>query len=511
MADTSLWIYFTAGLLFFIFLDLLVFRRKPHTISIREAAGWSAFWIALSLAFCFWLWMHFGHTAGMEFLSGYLIEKSLSVDNLFIFVLIFHYFSVQPEFQHRVLVWGILGALTLRGVMIAAGAAFINSFSWSYFIFGACLFFAAIHMLVRKPSAHSLESNRALRWLSKTLPVAHTDAGGKVFIRENGRLLVTPIFLALLTIETADVLFAVDSIPAVFGVTRQPFLVFSSNACAILGLRALYFVLAGWIARLRHLAAGIAVILLFIGGKMMAASRFEISSEISLAVIAFVLAAAVAASLLDKRGAANAQSAPNNLQHPLEATPMHLNALSVPALIAQWESRQVSISEAAARELFRRGRESAESAIVPWRSDPQVSPWISTNATVGIAVTPARFAKIREALQNPPLAAVPPDQDAEEFEWCPGENIHLDILTTRAPSADGAIAKFLAKFGEGIQQVEFLTGDVDKATSLLHERLGVTPIYPATRAGANGTRVNFFLVSASGQPKILIELVELKK
>lgn len=510
MADTSLWIYFTAGLLVFIFLDLLVFGRKPHKISIREAAGWSAFWIALSLAFCFWLWMHFGHTAGMEFLSGYLIEKSLSVDNLFIFVLIFHYFSVRPEFQHRVLVWGILGALTLRGVMIAAGAAFINSFSWSYFIFGAFLIFAAIHMLVRKPSAHRLESNRALRWLSKTLPVAHSDAGGKFFTRENGHFLVTPIFLALLTIETADVLFAVDSIPAVFGVTRQPFLVFSSNAYAILGLRALYFVLAGWIARLRHLAAGIAVILLFIGGKMMASQWFEISSEISLAVIAFVLAIAVAASLLDKRGAAPAQPAANNLESSLEETTMDLRPASVPALIAQLESPNPT-RDAAARELFRRGRDAAELAIAPWRADPEVSRGISAEGTVGIAVTPARFAKIRSALQNPPLATVPPDQDAEEFEWSLPDNIHLDILTTRAPSADGAIARFLAKFGEGIQQVEFLTNNVDEATRLLRSHLSVNAVYPQTRAGADGTRVNFFLVSASAAPKILIELVERKK
>jgi len=510
VADTSLWIYFTAGLLVFIFLDLLVFGRKPHKISIREAAGWSAFWIALSLAFCLWLWMHFGHTAGMEFLSGYLIEKSLSVDNLFIFVLIFHYFSVRPEYQHRVLVWGILGALALRGLMIAAGAAFINSFSWSYFIFGAFLIFAALHMLLRKPSSHSLESNRALRWLSKTLPVAHTDAGGKFFTRENGRLLVTPIFLALLTIETADVLFAVDSIPAVFGVTRQPFLVFSSNACAILGLRALYFVLAGWIARLRHLAAGIAVILLFIGGKMMASQWFEISSEISLAVIAFVLAVAVAASVLDRRSGSPAQPAANNFGNSSEETPMDLRTASVSALIAQLESANAT-REAAARELFRRGSDAAELAIASWRADPEISRQISTETTVGIAVTPARFAKIRAALQNPPLAAVPPDQDAEEFEWSLGKSIHLDILTTRAPDADGAIAKFLAKFGEGIQQVEFLTNDVNHATDLLRARLSVNPIYPQTRAGADGTRINFFLASAPGGPKILIELVEQKK
>ena len=510
MADTSLWIYFTAGLLFFIFLDLLVFGRKPHTVSIREAAGWSAFWIALSLGFCFWLWIHFGHTAGMEFLSGYLIEKSLSVDNLFIFVLIFHYFSVRQEYQHRILVWGILGALALRGLMIAAGAAFINSFSWSYFIFGAFLIFAALHMLIRKASSDSLESNRPLRWFSKALPVAHTDAAGKFFVRENGRFVVTPIFLALLTIEIADMLFAVDSIPAVFGVTRQPFLVFSSNACAILGLRALYFVLAGWLARLRHLAAGIAVILLFIGGKMIARSWFEISSEISLAVIAFVLAVAVAASVLDKRGAPRAQATANNPDHPSKDTTMDLRVASVPALIAQLESPNPT-REAAARELFRRGRDAAEGAIAPWRADPEVSRCISKEATVGIALTPARFAKLRTALQNPPLAAVPPDQDAEEFEWSLSEGVHLDILTSRAPSASGAIAKFLGKFGEGIQQVEFLTNDVDLAASLLRSRLAITPIYPQTRAGANGTRVNFFLVGGLGGSKILVELVQQKK
>ncbi|HEU5410084.1 MAG TPA: TerC/Alx family metal homeostasis membrane protein [Candidatus Acidoferrales bacterium] len=509
MAHTSLWIYFTAGLLFFIFIDLLVFGRKPHTISIREAAGWSALWIALSLAFCVWLWIRFGHAAGMEFLSGYLIEKSLSVDNLFIFVLIFHYFSVRAEYQHRVLVWGILGALTLRGAMIAAGAAFINSFSWSYFIFGAFLIFAALHILLRKNSSHSLESNRALRWLSKTLPVARTDAGGKFFTREDGRRLVTPIFLALLTIETADVFFAVDSIPAVFGVTRDPFLVFSSNACAILGLRALYFVLAGWIERLRHLATGIAIILLFIGAKMVTGRWLEISSGVSLAVIAFVLALAVAASLVDKRGAADTRVAAVNPDPCVKDTSLELSTTSVPALIAQLESTDAT-REAAARELFRRGRAAAELAIASWRADSGVSSCISNNATVGIAVTPARFAKIRSALANPPLAAVPPDQDAEEFEWSVGEDVHLDILTTRAPFANGAIAKFLAKFGEGIQQVEFLTNNVHQATRLLRSRLAMNPIYPQTREGANGTRVNFFLAGAPGQAKVLIELVEQK-
>lgn len=499
MAHTSLWIIFSAGLLVLLIVDLIAFGGKPRDISIREAATWSVLWIAISLAFCLWLWWHAGRAPAMEFLSGYLIEKSLSVDNLFIFVLIFQYFSVRSAYQHRVLVWGIFGALALRGALIAAGAAFINRFSWSFYILGAFLIFASMHILFRRksPGGRSLEANRALRWLSKTLPVAKTNAGGTFFTRENARCVVTPLLLALITIEAADLLFAIDSIPAVFGVARDPFIVFSSNACAVLGLRALYFVLAGWITRLRHLATGVAIVLLFVGLKMVAAHWIEISSGMSLAVIAFVLAVAIGASLLDKRsGAENV---------------VHFSGSAITELVAQLESASGSIRDSAARELFRRGRDSAEAAIASWRADPEIRNLILDEATVGVAVNPSRFAGIRVALNNPLLADVPPDQDAQEFEWALDKNIRIDILTTRTPEGQGAIAKFLAKFGEGIQQVEFITRDIDRATALLQSRLAVTAIYPASRPGADVTRVNFFLANAPSGGKILIELVEPKK
>lgn len=504
MAHTSLWIIFSAGLLLLLIVDLIAFGGKPRDISIREAAVWSALWIAISLAFCLWLWWHAGRVPAMEFLSGYLIEKSLSVDNLFIFVLIFQYFAVRPAYQRRVLVWGIFGALTLRGALIAAGATFINHFSWSFYILGAFLIFASMHILFRRrtPGGRSLEANRALRWLSNTLPVAKTDNGGKFFTRENARWVITPLLLALITIEVADLLFAIDSIPAVFGVTRDPFIVFSSNACAVLGLRALYFVLAGWITRLRHLATGVAIVLLFVGLKMVAAHRIEVSSGMSLAVIAFVLAVAIGASLLDQRsGAANIVDSSN----------VNYSNSAIADLVAQLESASGSIRNSAARELFRRGRDSAEASIANWRADPEIRLLISDEATVGIAVNPSRFGRIRAALKGPPLADVPPDQDAQEFEWALDNNIRLDILTTRTLEGQGAIAKFLAKFGEGIQQVEFITRDVDKATALLQSRLGVTAIYPASRPGADCTRVNFFLANIPSGGKILIELVEPKK
>lgn len=289
---------FTAILLAFLLVDLAAFGRKPRDISLREAAGWSVLWIGLSLLFALWIWLHFGSRPAVEFLSGYLIEKSLSIDNLFVFVLIFEYFHIASGAQHRVLAWGIFGALAMRGGLIAAGTAFIDSFSWSFYIFGAFLIYASLHILLRKHRPRNLERNRAIRWITRILPAAEGNPAGKFFVRENGRRVVTTLFLALVAIEAADVLFAVDSIPAVFGVTRDPFLVFSSNACAVLGLRALYFVLAGWIVRLRHLASGVAIILLFIGCKMIVAHWIEVPPGITLAAIAVVLGVAAVASVV---------------------------------------------------------------------------------------------------------------------------------------------------------------------------------------------------------------------
>lgn len=304
MASRGLWIGFAAGLLLLVVVDLIAFGRKPRTISLRRAAAWSALWIFVSLAFDLWIWRYAGARPAIEFLSGYLVEKSLSVDNLFVFILIFQYFSIEPARQHRVLVWGIFGALTLRGLLIAAGAVFINAFSWSLYILGAFLVYVALHLLFRKSKTVRMESNPVLRWLGKIVPIAQQDTSACFFVRGNGRWLVTPMLLAVVAIESADLLFAVDSIPAVFGVTRDPFIVFSSNACAILGLRALYFVVAKWITQLRYLDTGVSLVLLFIGLTMLAAHWVDVPSGVSLAVIALLLTAATVASLLDRRGTA---------------------------------------------------------------------------------------------------------------------------------------------------------------------------------------------------------------
>lgn len=301
MASTWLWLAFSAVLLLLLGAELLFFARRPRAVSLREATLWSAFWIGLSLLFNLWLWYYAGSRAAMEFLSGYLIEKSLSVDNLFIFVLLFRYFAIEARFQRRILAWGVLGALLLRGIMIAAGIALVNAFSWMFYLLGGFLIVAAIQMLRRKPETEHPEENVLFRWIRRFIPAASGETDENLAIRQNERQLATRILLALVAIEAADLLFAVDSIAAVIGVTRDPFLVFSSNACAILGLRALYFVLAGWVARLRHLDTGISLILIFIGAKMIAEHWVEIPVTVSLGVIAVLLAAAATASVLDKR------------------------------------------------------------------------------------------------------------------------------------------------------------------------------------------------------------------
>lgn len=510
MASLSLWIIFSACLLALLLVDLAAFGGKPREISLRKAAAWSALWIALSLVFALWLWLHSGSRPAVEFLSGYLIEKSLSIDNLFVFILIFQYFRVPASAQHRVLAWGIFAALAMRGALIAAGAALIDTFSWTLYVFGAFLIYASLLILLRKKESRSLEGNRILRWVGKILPTATSTAEGRFFVRENGRRVVTMLFLALVAVEAADVVFAVDSIPAVFGVTRDPFIVFSSNACAVLGLRALYFVLAGWIERLRYLATGVAVILLFIGCKMLAAHWIAIPSGATLAVIAFVLAMATVASL-GRSGTRNAQATGKKFANQFGERKLNLKSSSNAELIALLDSSDSALRESAACELFERGRADAERAIANWRADSEIAELISGHATVGIAVTPSRFTQMRALLGDPRLSDVPPDQDAEEFEWNPSLEGHLDILTTRAPEQDGAIAKFLVKFGEGIQQVEFLTRNLDEATRLLSSNLKVAPVYPAARKGADGTRVNFFLVSGEKGKKILIELVEPKR
>jgi tellurite resistance protein TerC len=263
-----------------------------------EAITWTFVWVGMSLAFGLGV-MHFsGAQRGLEFFTGYVIEKALSVDNLFLFLVIFRAFSVDEKVQHRVLEWGILGALVMRGAMIAAGAGLIERFSWVLYVFGAFLVLAGLHMLFAKKVEMHPEENRISRFARKHLRVTKEYSGSKFFVRDGGRLFATPLIVALLIVEITDITMAVDSIPAVFGITRDPFIVYTSNVFAILGLRAMYFLLAGVLGRLRYLTAGLSIVLTFIGAKMIAEPWVHVSVEISLGVVAGILLVALAGSLL---------------------------------------------------------------------------------------------------------------------------------------------------------------------------------------------------------------------
>ena len=253
------------------------------------------------MAFGSWILRAHGKAAGIEFFTGYLIEKSLSLDNIFVFLLVFRALGVQPQFQHRVLFWGVVGALLLRGIMIAAGVALMHRFAWILFVFGAFLLYAGLHLLIRGHKEFRPEGNPLLRWARRIFPMAEGETGQRFFVVENGRTAVTSLFLALLVIEGADLLFALDSIPAVFGVTRDPFLVYTSNVCAILGLRSFYFLLAGALPLFRYLDAGISSVLIFIGAKMLAEPWLHVPTYLSLVVVSALLGTAVVASLLAAR------------------------------------------------------------------------------------------------------------------------------------------------------------------------------------------------------------------
>ena len=252
MGTWPLWIAFNAGVALLLLLDLGLFHRRAHVISLREAAIESAAWIALSLGFGAWIFISHGRGPGLEFFTGYVVEKSLSLDNVFVFLLIFQYFRVDPRYQHRLLFWGVLGALVLRGVMIGAGAALIARFDWILYLFGAFLLYSGFKLFGADHAVHP-EKNPVVRWAQKFLPMSETEAAQKLLVRQGGRWLFTPFFLVVIVLETTDLVLAVDSIAAVFGVTRDPFLVYSSNVCAILGLRALYFLLAGILQYFQYL------------------------------------------------------------------------------------------------------------------------------------------------------------------------------------------------------------------------------------------------------------------
>jgi tellurite resistance protein TerC len=293
------WIAFNAGVLVLLALDLFVFHKKAREVSLKEAAGWSTLWVTISLAFNVLVWKWRGPQQGLEFLSGYLVEYSLSVDNIFVFVLIFSHFRVPPEFQHRVLFWGILGALVMRGVMIALGVTLVTSFHWILYIFGVFLLLTGVKILLSKQEEDiDPEANPLVKFVSARLPMTRNYRGQKFFVRENGRLLGTPLILVLVMVESTDLLFAVDSIPAIFGITRDPFIIYTSNVCAILGLRSLYFLLAGVVRKLAYLRYGLGGVLAFIGIKMLIADLYKIPITVSLLVVAGMLLASVVVSLV---------------------------------------------------------------------------------------------------------------------------------------------------------------------------------------------------------------------
>ena len=299
-------IYFWIGFHVFIFLmlalDLGVFNKKDHKVPVKEAIIWSSVWISLALLFNLFVFYEFGKTKALEFLTGYVIEYSLSVDNIFVFIIIFTYFSVPDRFQHKVLFWGIIGALVMRGIFIFAGVALINKFYWIILIFGAFLVVTGIKMLFQKKTQVHPEKNPVVRFFRKFLPVSDETHSSKFFIRQNHRIFATPLFLVLLVIESTDLLFAVDSIPAVLAVSHDKFIVYTSNIFAILGLRSLYFAVAGIMSYFRYIKIGIAFILTFVGLKMLA-SFFDIEIPIilSLGIIVSILFISILASIIIKK------------------------------------------------------------------------------------------------------------------------------------------------------------------------------------------------------------------
>jgi tellurite resistance protein TerC len=298
-ASLWLWIGFNVFVLGMLALDLGLFHRKAHVVSFREAIAWTVAWVTLALLFNLGVWHYAGAQTALQFTTGYLIEYSLSVDNIFVFALLFSYFGVPPKFQHRVLFWGILGALVMRATMIGAGTVLIAKFAWIIYVFGAFLILTGIKMIVKREEEIHPERNPVVKWFKKLMPVTGDYREDKFFVRENGIRTATPLFVVLLLVEISDVIFAVDSIPAIFAVTTDPFIVYTSNVFAILGLRSLYFALAGVIDKFHYLKIGLGVVLTFVGVKMLLShTEWKIDTLMSLGVIVFTLGASVVMSLL---------------------------------------------------------------------------------------------------------------------------------------------------------------------------------------------------------------------
>ena len=294
-----LWIGFNVFVLFMLALDLGVFHRKAHVVTFKESIAWTVVWVALAMLFNLGVWHYGGSEKGIEFLTGYVIEKSLSVDNVFVFALLFSYFAVPAQYQHKVLFWGIIGALVMRAVMIALGSVLITKFAWIIYIFGAFLILTGIKMIIKRAEEIHPERNPVVRWFKKLMPVTSDYRREKFFVRENGVLYATPLFVVLLLVEFTDLIFAVDSIPAIFAVTTDPFIVYTSNVFAILGLRSLYFALAGVMDKFHYLKVGLGFVLAFVGIKMLLGhSEWKIDTHLSLGVIVLILTTSVVASLV---------------------------------------------------------------------------------------------------------------------------------------------------------------------------------------------------------------------
>jgi tellurite resistance protein TerC len=300
------WLGFNVFVLAMLAIDLGVFNRKAHVVSTKDASIWVGVWITLAVIFGIGLYFLRDSQAALEYFTGYVIEYSLSMDNIFVFVLIFSYFAVPAEYQHRVLFWGILGALVMRGVMIFAGAALIEQFHWIIYVFGAFLIITGIRMAVSKNEAVHPERNPLIRLVRRLVPVTDGYEGQHFFVRRNGALMATPLFVVLVMVESTDLVFAVDSIPAIFAVTTDPFIVYTSNVFAILGLRSLYFVLRGAVDKFHYLKLSLAAVLTFVGVKMVLTDVFKVPTVVSLLVIVSLIGVGVVASFIrDRRRASS--------------------------------------------------------------------------------------------------------------------------------------------------------------------------------------------------------------
>jgi len=319
IATPQLWIIFSIFVLGMLALDLGVFNRKAHEVRLKEALIWSCVWVALSLAFNWWIYHEFGSQKALEFLTGYVIEKALSVDNIFVFVILFASFAVPKMYQHRVLFWGVIGAIVMRAIFIGAGAALVARFHWIMYVFGAILIFTGIKLLKEGEAEPHPEKNPIYKLARRLMPAVPEYHGKNFTIVKDGRRYATPLLLVLIAIEATDVVFAVDSIPAIFAITTDPFIVYTSNIFAILGLRAMYFLLAGVIDKFHYLKYGLALVLLFVGVKMIIVEWYKIPILVSLGVIAGILTVSVVASMVWPAKQKQVESAP--LESPPDPTP----------------------------------------------------------------------------------------------------------------------------------------------------------------------------------------------